>query len=125
MKFLLDEHIAPIVARELSRRGHDAIALQDLADLLGSTDRELLEVAWQLDRALVTADAATLQMDAEARRVSGRDHAGVVLISPERFSLSRRNPGRLIAALDVLAGTRPAIHLRGRVVWLQRPTHDE
>lgn len=44
-------------------------------------------------------------------------HAGVLLVSPERFPLQRRAPGALVAALERFIETTTA-ELTDVVVWL-------
>lgn len=118
MRLLLDEHISPVVARELRRRGHDVVAVAERPDLLGVDDVGLLGIAADERRALVSADAATLQSAAETLRVGGPGHAGVLLVSPERYSLARDSPGSLVIALERLLQSPRAGTLTNTVSWL-------
>jgi hypothetical protein len=45
LKLLFDEHDPPSVAEQLWERGHDAVAVQEEADLLGMLDLDLTSQA--------------------------------------------------------------------------------
>lgn len=56
MKFLIDEDISPYVARYLCEQLLiDAVAVRDRG-LLGKSDRQILEYAFNEDRIVVTAN---------------------------------------------------------------------
>ena len=76
MKFLIDEDLSPRVARYLCQEFcYDAIAVRDRG-LLGATDPEVLEYAFEEDRILVTANIRDFEKLATAVEI----HAGIVLI---------------------------------------------
>lgn len=54
MRALLDEQLSPQIASVLRQRGHDVVAVTDRADLIGRTDRIILEVASAEGRAVIT-----------------------------------------------------------------------
>lgn len=54
---------------------------------------------------------------AEAARIDG-GHGGVVIVNPDRFSLSRRNPGPLIAVLAEIATSTDLNEVVNNVMWL-------
>lgn len=81
MRLLLDAHISgPRVATALREAGHDVLSADEQRSLDGWTDSELLELATQDDRVMVTFDVkdfpGILRLWAEA----GRSHAGCVLV---------------------------------------------
>ncbi|NEP10437.1 MAG: hypothetical protein F6K14_09505 [Symploca sp. SIO2C1] len=76
MKFLIDEDISPSVARTLCEQMLiDAVAVRDRG-LLGASDREVLEYAFNEDRIVITANVQDFEKFARSVEV----HAGVVLI---------------------------------------------
>ncbi|NES21148.1 MAG: hypothetical protein F6K41_20015 [Symploca sp. SIO3E6] len=76
MKFLIDEDISPSVARTLCEQLLvDAVAVRDRG-LLGVSDREVLEYAFNEDRIVITANIQDFEKFARSVEV----HAGVVFI---------------------------------------------
>jgi predicted nuclease of predicted toxin-antitoxin system len=76
MKFIIDEDLSPRVARYLCQEFcFDAIAVRDRG-LLGATDREVLDYAFNEDRMLVTANIRDFEKLAAAAEI----HAGIVLM---------------------------------------------
>ena len=76
MKFIIDEDLSPRVARYLCQEFClDAIAVRDRG-LLGATDREVLNYAFEEDRILVTANIRDFEKLAGAAEI----HAGIVLM---------------------------------------------
>ncbi|NEQ65822.1 MAG: hypothetical protein F6K21_10030 [Symploca sp. SIO2D2] len=76
MKFLIDEDISPSVARALCEQLLvDAVAARDRG-LLGVSDREILEYAFNEDRIIVTANVQDFEKFAGSVEV----HAGVVFL---------------------------------------------
>jgi predicted nuclease of predicted toxin-antitoxin system len=76
MKFIIDEDLSPRVARYLCQEFCvDAIAVRDRG-LLGATDPEVLEYAFNEDRILVTANVRDFDKLAAAVEI----HAGIVLM---------------------------------------------
>ncbi len=116
MKLLLDEHLSPLVAIELRRLGHDAVCVAELPPLRGLDDGPLVRWASEQGRVLVSADRSTMPAAAEAARVDG-GHAGVVIVNPDRYSLSKRNPGPLIAVLSEIATSADTDAITNNVTW--------
>jgi predicted nuclease of predicted toxin-antitoxin system len=76
IKFLIDEDISPSVARYTSNVLFiDAIAVRDRG-LLGATDYQVLEYAFNEDRILVTANIRDFEKFARTTEI----HAGIVFI---------------------------------------------
>ena len=69
VKLLLDENLSPAAAVALIADGVDAYHLRDRG-ILGATDQELLERAYQEDRVLVTSNVDDFAKLARARGVS-------------------------------------------------------
>ena len=74
-KLLLDEDISPHVANRLVQDGIDATHVRNRARL-GATDREVLEIAYNEDRILVTANVADFEKLARSYDL----HRGIILI---------------------------------------------
>jgi predicted nuclease of predicted toxin-antitoxin system len=123
VKLVLDEHLSPVIAAELRRRGHDVIVARDLLIGQDRPDFELLRAATTAGRAVATVDVGDFVELHRAAVVSGRSHAGIVLLSRRRFPTTTRAIGRLIDALDALLVSRPGEgELTGQCVWLEAPT---
>jgi predicted nuclease of predicted toxin-antitoxin system len=76
MKFIIDEDVSPRVARYLCQEFcFDAIAVRDRG-LLGATDQQVLDYAFNEDRILVTANVRDFEKLAAAAEI----HAGIVLM---------------------------------------------
>lgn len=118
MRFLLDEHISPLVTARLRSLGHDAMAVADVPGLRGGTDIGIRDAAQAEDRVLVTYDLRDFGNLAARMSAAGTSHPGIVLVSSRRFSPSVANVGRLSDALDALAASVGEAGLRDRVAWL-------
>ena len=76
MKLLIDEDLSPRVARILCEQFLiDAVAIRDRG-LLGISDRQVLDYAFNEDRILVTANIGDFEKFARASEV----HAGIVFV---------------------------------------------
>jgi len=85
----LDEDLSPVVAQLLSNSGIDATHVRNRARL-GTSDKEVLELAFNEDRILVTANVRDF-----ANLASSTDlHRGIILI--EEGSLIREEQLRLL-----------------------------
>ena len=101
------------IAGQLRARGHDATAVTERSDLRSLVDADLLALATDEERVLVTADRGDyLELD-RLWRAGERSHAGIVLLS-SRFPVSR--PGPLVRALDAFLADEPPYP--GFVHWL-------
>ena len=120
MRLLLDEHFSPEIARQLRDRGHDVIAVGERADLRGRSDRVHFASLPDQRRAIVTRDLGDFRpLLAEALR-AGSETYGLACVS-RRFSLSRKEIGHLVHALEALLKRHPepdaAVKLGGEI-WL-------
>lgn len=121
MKLLIDEHYPPSLAKQLRERGHDAVAVQEEADLRGMTDPDLFAEAQRRNRAVLTENVADyMLLDAEYR---GRHlaHWGLVLTSNRTFPRGKpATVGALVKALDELLHKADWEDGSSQVIWLQR-----
>jgi hypothetical protein len=93
---LLEVNHAPLpsVAEQLRERGHDAVAVQEEADLRGMLDPDLFAEAQRRNRAVLTENTADyIVLDAEYR---GRHlaHWGLVFEQPDVPERQGNNRGR-------------------------------
>jgi predicted nuclease of predicted toxin-antitoxin system len=103
VKLYLDEMIAPAVARELQRRGHDALAAVE-RDALGASDTAQLARAINEQRALATYNISDFVLLARAAAAAGRAHWGIVPISAR--TLPPSDIGGLVRAFEALLAKR-------------------
>jgi hypothetical protein len=123
LKLLVDEHYPPSVAEQLRERGHDALAVQEEADLRGMLDLDLFAEAQRRNRAVLTENTADyIVLDAEYR---GRQlaHWGLVFTSNRTFPRGKATTvGALVKALDELLRKADSEGPSSLVIWLQRST---
>jgi transposase len=121
VKLVLDEHLSMVLARQLQARGHDVITARELLAGPDRSDAELLRRATEADRTVVTANVGDFVELHRAAVVSGRSHAGVILVSRRRFPLATRAVGGLVKALDAYLVAHPGAHeLEGQTWWLEQ-----
>jgi predicted nuclease of predicted toxin-antitoxin system len=91
MKFVVDECTGSKVAQWLRKEGHDVISIFD--DARGSDDDQVLALAHNEDRVLITGDKDFGELIFR----EGRSHHGVILLR-----LTNPNPANHISALERL-----------------------
>lgn len=121
MRFLLDEHISPLVAARLRSIGHDAVAVVERQGLRGAADERLRQVASAEDRVLVTYDVRDFGRLGMRMGRAAEPHPGMVLVTPRAFSPGASDVGRLSNALHALSTSDEGRSMVDRVVWLQPP----
>lgn len=121
MKLLIDEHYPPSIAEQLRKRGHDAVAVQEEADLRGMTDPDLFAEAQRRNSAVLTENVADyMVLDAEYRS-RHLAHWGLVLTSNQTFPRAKAaTVGALVKALDELMRRADSEGRSSMVIWLQR-----
>ena len=102
MKLLLDENLTPFAAIALVADGVDAYHVRDRG-ILGATDAELFEAAYQEDRILMTSNVDDFDKRARARPL----HAGIVLI--ERAGLLRDEQIALVREIAAVVAAHGAM----------------
>ena len=118
MKLLLDEHMSRDVADALRGLGHDVVAVTERRELVQLSDDELIGVAAAEGRAIVTNNLRDYRPRAAALVTAGTGHWGMVYV-PGNYRRSRRDTGRIVAALDAILQAHPADDaLRSRETWL-------
>ncbi|MGH8910267.1 MAG: DUF5615 family PIN-like protein [Egibacteraceae bacterium] len=119
MRLLLDEHYSPEIARQLRRRGHDAVSVVERPDLAGLADSDLLERMASEERVILTENAIDFVVLTHQLAVADMDHPGVLLTSPKRMPRSRATIGLFVRTLDAFLTRHPAKDAcRNEVRWL-------
>jgi predicted nuclease of predicted toxin-antitoxin system len=116
-RLLLDGHFSPEIARQLRSRGHDAVAARERIELHGLSDRELLRIATDEGRVLVTENVVDFVELHRQSVLTGVPHPGVVFTSARRFPRTRRAIGKLVRALDAWLNDE-ARDRAGQTWWL-------
>ena len=106
MKALLDEQLSPQIAVLLRKEGHDVVAVVEREDLVGRTDRVILEVASSKGRAVITNNIKDFRPLAAEKLARGQTHGGLILL-PSVRSRTRRAIPALVAAIGKLLGDHP------------------
>jgi len=120
MRLLLDEHFSPRIATQLRLRGRDVIAARTEPKLHGVSDEQLLALATEQQRVVVTENVADFVELHRATIVSGRRHFGLIFTSPRRFPRTARGIGRIVRALAALMDARhPDDVLVNQTWWLE------
>ena len=100
MRVLLDAHLSGrSIGDPLRRAGHDVLALDADVTLRQLPDADVLDLASEHGRIVITANVRDFARLARSRLEAGQDHAGIVLISPGSlaFGIVLRGLGRLFA----------------------------
>jgi predicted nuclease of predicted toxin-antitoxin system len=106
VKALLDEQLPPRIAARLRERGYDVVAVVERAELIGSTDMFLLEVAWSERRAVITNNVKDFRPLAAQRLARDQDHGGLILL-PSSQARTRALVERLAAAIEAVLHDNP------------------
>lgn len=94
---------APAIATQLQQRGHDVIAVVELAALRSKPDVFIFATAQSENRVIVTDNVEDFRDLAHKELQGGGSHAGLIFTSNKRFP--RHDPhstGQLVRALDDL-----------------------
>jgi hypothetical protein len=96
VKALIDEQLSSEIALLLRQAGYDVVAVAERHDLVGRSDRVVLELAATEERAAITNNVKDFRPLADERLAQGRSHAGLILLPSKRT--------RTRAAVTPLAG---------------------
>ena len=114
MRLLLDANLSPRgVARPLRASGRDVRALAEEAALEGLDDPEVLALAAQEGRILVTRNSRDFAPLLREWAEAGRSHAGAILI----WTLDHSEFAAIVAGVERLLALRPE-HERWRDICL-------
>lgn len=105
------------LAEQLRSRGHDVVAVTERREVRGVPDAELLGLAQQEGRAVVTYNRDDfLALDLQLRHEE-RGHHGIVILNPRRLPPAPASSKALVESIEAfLAGGPP---YPGFVHWLR------
>ena len=107
VRFQLDEHVSPAIARALRQRGIDVITAHE-AELLGASDVQHLARAYAEGRVMVTQDDDFLSLHHEQQ-----PHAGIA-----HCKQGSRSIGQIVASLALIYEVLEPHEMVGRVEYL-------
>jgi hypothetical protein len=123
LRFLTDEHISPVIAREARRKcpGISIISLHEWRDgcFLGSQDDVFLPEASKEGLTFVSYDQKTIRPLLKSWAEAGLNHAGVVFVDEK--TIAPRDFGRLLNSLCLLWRCERRASWENRVVYLISP----
>ncbi len=116
MRTILDEQLSPQIAMLLRKVGYDVDAVADREDLVGRSDRIILEVACREGRAVVTNNIKDFRPLAAEYLAQGRVHAGLILL-PSRRTRTRNAIAAVAGAIENVLRDHPD-GLSGSERWI-------
>ena len=120
MRLILDEHISPDSAQGLLGAGIDVVEVSNwLSGTLRSTaDDQILAVAAEEQRVLVSFDVNTIPPLINLWSTQGKHHAGVILISRKTFR--QNDASGIVRALRTLVVDHEDEDWQDRIEFLKR-----
>jgi predicted nuclease of predicted toxin-antitoxin system len=106
VKALLDEQLSPQIAALLRERGYDVVAVADRTELIGGSDRLLLEIASGERRAMITNNVKDFRPLAAELLARGQTHAGLILL-PSSRARTRSSVEHLADAIEGVLRDHP------------------
>lgn len=106
MRALLDEQLSPQIAALLRRRGHDVVAVAERDDLVGRSDRIILDIASAERRAVITNNIKDFRPLAAERLARGQSHGGLILL-PSKRTRTRAVVEGLADAIETVLKAHP------------------
>lgn len=106
MRALLDEQLSPEIAVLSRRAGCDVVAVAERNDLVGSSDRVILDVASSEDRAVITNNLKDFRPLAAERLAQGQAHGGLILL-PSSRTRTRAAVAALATAIEQILRDHP------------------
>ncbi len=105
MRLFLDAHISgPRIARALRERGHDVRAADEECELDGLQDKQLLELAAEEMRLVITFDVKDFTVIARCWAEASRPHAGLGIV----VGIDHSEFGAILDTLTRELDARPA-----------------
>jgi hypothetical protein len=106
VRALLDEQLSPQIAALLRQRGHDVVAVRERDDLVGRSDRIILDVAAAESRAVITNNIKDFRPLAAERLARGQSHGGLILL-PSKRTRTRAAVEPLADAIEIVLKAEP------------------
>jgi hypothetical protein len=127
LRLLLDEHISPVVASQLSAHRPELMVttLQswESGTYLGAPDDVLLQAAYAAELTLVTYDLRTVPILLKQWSEDDTAHGGVIFVDTK--TIAPNDLGGLVRALVQLCDAHGSAKWRDRVVYLTRAGRPE
>lgn len=122
MRLFLDAHISgPRIARALRQRGYDVRAADEERQLDGLDDEQLLELAVEESRVMVTFDVKDFTVLARRWAEAGRSHAGLGIV----VGIDHSEFGTIVDALTHELNARPEqSQWTDLTLFIARPARD-
>jgi len=123
VKLLLDEHYSLAIAEQLQKWGYDVRPVVERgrvehAHLRQRSDEELLRLARDEGRVLVTENVRDFMLLHQAWRAQGDVHAGILFTSPRTFPRRTDAMDSLITALRAFLDSHVTDTIAGDIAWL-------
>lgn len=106
MRALLDEQLSPQIAALLRQRGYDVVAVSERDELVGRSDRVILDVAFAEARAVITNNIKDFRPLAAQRLARGQNHGGLILL-PSKRTRNRAAVEGLADAIETVLKAEP------------------
>jgi predicted nuclease of predicted toxin-antitoxin system len=116
VRAILDEQLSPRIAVLLRQAGCDVDAVADREDLVGRSDRIILEVAYSEGQAVVTNNIKDFRPLAAEWLAHGRVHAGLILL-PSTRTRTRSAIAAVAGAIETVLRDHPD-GLSGSERWI-------
>jgi predicted nuclease of predicted toxin-antitoxin system len=116
VRAILDEQLSPQIAVLLRLAGYDVDAVADREDLVGRSDRIILEIASSEGRAVVTNNIKDFRPLAAEWLAHGKVHAGLILL-PSTRTRTRNAIAAVAGAIENLLRDHPE-GLSGSERWI-------
>jgi predicted nuclease of predicted toxin-antitoxin system len=116
VRAILDEQLSPQIAVLLRQAGYDVDALANREDLVGRSDRIILEAASNEGRAVVTISIKDFRPLAAEWLAQGREHAGLILL-PSTRTRTRNSIAAVASAIEHVLRDNPD-GLSGSERWI-------
>ena len=120
MRLFLDAHVSgKRVGAALRQLGHDVRAVDEDRALEGISDADLLDLAAQDGRTLITCNVRDFVPSLAEWASRERVHAGVLLVPN---SIRHEHLGVLVSSIQATIGTSSQEEWQNRVAWARRAT---
>ena len=106
---LLDEMFSPAIAAELSKLGHDVIAVADRPDLRSKSDGDIFAWASTQKRWLLTENVKDFRPIMLRALQAGPSGCGLLFTSSRTYPRSGKDPGPLVNALHAWLTAGPPV----------------
>jgi hypothetical protein len=116
VRLMLDVHLSgPVVGEALRKRGHDVLAVDQSPELRELEDPELLRLAKQEGRILVTSNIGDFMEHITEWAYAGESHTGIIMVV---YQAPRARFGLLIRGIEELLEGTSQEQWTDQIRWL-------